>query len=68
MTAIYEGANGIHARALVTRGLTHTGGGADAFEALVRAAPGIGEALALWQEARARVAAMERPEEAAYAS
>lgn len=68
ITAIYEGANGIHARTLATRALTHAGGaGADAFEAIVAATPGIGAAVELWRQARARVAAMPDPEAAAHA-
>jgi hypothetical protein len=58
----------MHARALVTRGLAQAGGAAaDAFEALVGQELAVGGALALWRQARMRVAAMERPEEAAHA-
>ncbi|PZQ48171.1 MAG: acyl-CoA dehydrogenase [Rhodovulum sulfidophilum] len=68
VTAIYEGANGIHARALATRGLTHAGGaGAEAFAALMAEAPEIAGPLGLWQEARRAQLAAERPEAAAHA-
>ncbi|TPE48199.1 acyl-CoA dehydrogenase family protein [Amaricoccus solimangrovi] len=68
ITAIYEGANGIHARALATRGLTQGGGAAaDAFETLMARAPEIAGPLALWRDARRRVAASDRPEALAHA-
>lgn len=59
ITAIYEGANGIHAVALATRGLK--GPGAEAFAGLIdkiageTGAPGLPALLARWQEARAKV-------------
>lgn len=68
VTAIYEGANGIHARALVTHGLTHANGAAaDAFAALIATTPEVAPALALWQDAWTRVAGMAQPEAAAHA-
>lgn len=56
ITAIYEGANGIHAGALATRGL-RVGAGAEAFADLVFAiaketdSPGVREAAELWAQA-----------------
>lgn len=69
ITAIYEGANGIHARTLATRGLAYANGaGADAFEAmLVAEAPGMSASIELWRQARAHVAALATPEESAHA-
>jgi alkylation response protein AidB-like acyl-CoA dehydrogenase len=64
VTAIYEGANGIHARAHVTRGLA--GPGADAFGALIGELSDADAGLAEWQAMRARVLALPDPlEEAA---
>ena len=62
--AIYEGANGIHTRALVTRGL-RPGGGADAFASLVEELAG-GEANVLsssagWHNLRSEVLGMPDP-------
>lgn len=57
ITAIYEGANGIHARALATRGLRDPAG-ADAFDALLAELTDAPAVMALrhrWREARARV-------------
>lgn len=57
ITAIYEGANGIHAGALASRGL-RVGGGADAFADLIVAISDetgsevLGEAAELWLQAR----------------
>ncbi|CAH2603929.1 3-methylmercaptopropionyl-CoA dehydrogenase [Rhodovastum atsumiense] len=62
VTMIYEGTNGIHALALVTRQLR--GGGPEAFEAFVAASGGgedLAEGLALWRAARARVLASSCP-------
>lgn len=57
VTAIYEGANGIHARTLATRGLTHAGGaGAEAFAALIGEIPDLAGPLAAWRAARDRLA------------
>lgn len=59
ITSIYEGANGIHARSLVTRGL-HRGGGADEFESLIdELADNEGatlERLEAWRKIRAHLA------------
>lgn len=55
ITAIYEGANGIHARALSTRGLHH-GTGADDFAAFVHEIAGqdldVARHLAPWEKVR----------------
>jgi alkylation response protein AidB-like acyl-CoA dehydrogenase len=59
VTAIYEGANGIHARAHVTRGLT--GPGAKAFSGLISELSGAAVGLAEWQALRARVLAAADP-------
>lgn len=62
ITAIYEGANGIHARAHVTRGLA--GAGAEAFPTLIAEMTGADEVHALlrdWQATRARLLAMSDP-------
>lgn len=68
ITAIYEGANGIHARTLATRGLKHAGGaGADAFEAMIAARPELAAPLRLWRVARAHLVESARPEEFAHA-
>lgn len=53
--AIYEGANGIHARTIATRGL-RPGGGADEFGALIaqlaQGSPAVMQRLADWQDWR----------------
>ncbi|PUB18976.1 acyl-CoA dehydrogenase family protein [Yoonia sediminilitoris] len=53
--AIYEGANGIHARTIATRGL-RAGGGADGFAALIAelgaGSPRIADLLSDWQQMR----------------
>jgi alkylation response protein AidB-like acyl-CoA dehydrogenase len=72
ITAIYEGANGIHELGLATRGLTvHQGTGADAFADLVsELADGDADVLALlsaWRKLRGDVAASDRPDEQAHA-
>ncbi|TWG53878.1 acyl-CoA dehydrogenase family protein [Aminobacter sp. J44] len=71
ITAIYEGANGIHALQLATRALTQKGGaGADAFAALVeRLAEGadwLPGAIGEWQARRAVVVASDNPAELAH--
>jgi alkylation response protein AidB-like acyl-CoA dehydrogenase len=62
--AIYEGANGIHTRALVTRGLRQ-GGGADEFADLIAemssASPSVEQALAQWQRLQEDLVALEDP-------
>ncbi len=66
ITSIYEGANGIHALATVTRGLRfQDGAGANAFDALIGQLTDHTEVLTLretWRHARAKVAASETPE------
>jgi len=62
ITAIYEGANGIHALTAATRGLkAHEGSGADAFAGFISdlgaARPEIAALLAEWQTLRAETAA-----------
>ena len=67
--AIYEGATGIHTRGLATRGL-RSGGGADAFEALVqRISDGSVDAALLrnWQALRDRLRVMDDPAPQAHA-
>lgn len=67
ITSIYEGANGIHAQALVTRGLR--GAGADQFADLVGEladTPDIAALLAQWTTARQTVAASSDPGALAY--
>ncbi len=65
ITAIYEGANGIHALTLATRLLRHDGGNAaNAFARFVGSA-GADDALSLWQQARTRMLAAEDPAPAA---
>ncbi|MEN8833769.1 MAG: acyl-CoA dehydrogenase family protein [Pacificibacter sp.] len=67
ITSIYEGANGIHAAALATRGLR--GGGADAFADLIGElsdAPDVTALLEAWQSARADVLAASDPTELAH--
>lgn len=71
ITAIYEGANGIHALGLATRGLRwQQGAAADAFAQLVNElAEGdtyVAELLAHWSAFRARVLASEAPAELAH--
>jgi hypothetical protein len=71
ITAIYEGANGIHELGLATRGLTvQKGAGADAFTDLVsELADGDEDVLALlsaWRELREEVLASEKPAELAH--
>jgi hypothetical protein len=74
ITAIYEGANGIHALALATRLLRlNKGAIADAFVGFVEATLAetgedavLRELLAKWQQARANVLASERPDELAH--
>ncbi|SEK18701.1 acyl-CoA dehydrogenase family protein [Pacificibacter marinus] len=65
IASIYEGANGIHAAGLVTRGLRAQGGaGADAFECLIGE---LGQTVELhkltqtWKNARATVEAADDP-------
>jgi 3-(methylthio)propanoyl-CoA dehydrogenase len=72
ITAIYEGANGIHELGLATRGLgVHQGAGADAFADLVsELADGDADVLALlaaWQQLREEVVASEKPADLAHA-
>jgi alkylation response protein AidB-like acyl-CoA dehydrogenase len=67
ITAIYEGANGIHAAALATRGLR--GSGADAFADLIGELDVDAELLSLtqaWQAARAQVEKSDDPTELAH--
>ena len=61
--AIYEGANGIHAKAIATRGLTLNGGaGALAFAAFLRASgPDMADPATAWQAEAARLAALPDP-------
>jgi alkylation response protein AidB-like acyl-CoA dehydrogenase len=65
ITAIYEGANGIHELAVTTRGLRLQGGaGADAFDALIEELtdhPSVLELRELWRKARAKVISAEDP-------
>ncbi|MGV0909841.1 acyl-CoA dehydrogenase family protein [Martelella sp. FOR1707] len=66
ITAIYEGANGIHALTTATRGLRLEGGaGADAFAALIGELAGpqsdIVSLLAAWQDRRERLLAGHDP-------
>ena len=65
ITAIYEGANGIHALATATRGLTVQGGaGADAFDALIGRLtdhPVVMARRETWRGARAAVLASHDP-------
>jgi hypothetical protein len=68
ITAIYEGANGIHARALATRGLK--GPGADQFAGLIAALSGddadLAQARADWCAARDRLRSATDPEAEAH--
>ncbi|SFA68958.1 hypothetical protein SAMN05421688_0066 [Poseidonocella pacifica] len=65
ITAIYEGANGIHELAIATRGLRQAGGaGADAFDALIEELtdhPAILNLRDIWRQARARLLEVEDP-------
>lgn len=71
ITAIYEGANGIHAGALASRGL-RVGTGADAFAELIRGiaeetdAASLDEAADLWTTARDTVRAADDPSRLAH--
>ncbi|CCG09246.1 acyl-CoA dehydrogenase family protein [Pararhodospirillum photometricum] len=65
VTAIYEGANGIHALSLVTRLLRHAeGAAAEAFARFVGDSGAL-DALAVWQEARQQLLARPDPAPAA---
>lgn len=65
ITAIYEGANGIHALTLATRLLRHDGGSAaNAFARFVRSS-GADFELSVWQEAREHMLAATDPTPAA---
>jgi alkylation response protein AidB-like acyl-CoA dehydrogenase len=64
VTAIYEGANGIHARAHVLRGLAGTG--AQDFPALIADLSGDSTTAQHWQAEAARVRALPDPLEAAH--
>ncbi len=71
ITAIYEGANGIHELGLATRGLSvHKGADADAFADLITElaedAPDVTALLAAWRELRAQVVASDQPAELAH--
>jgi len=66
ITAIYEGANGIHALGLATRGLRHEGGaGADQFDALIgelgAEEPEVGALRKVWREMRKGLLAASEP-------
>lgn len=65
ITSIYEGANGIHAAGLVTRGLrTQGGAGADAFEDLIcelGQTPALISLLETWKAARKTVVTADDP-------
>lgn len=65
ITAIYEGANGIHELAIATRGLRqHSGAGADAFDALIQELtdhPTVLSVRELWRKARDTVAGADDP-------
>lgn len=65
ITAIYEGANGIHELAVATRGLRHqNGAGADAFDDLISELTENADVLALrdrWRSARTIVASADDP-------
>jgi alkylation response protein AidB-like acyl-CoA dehydrogenase len=67
ITSIYEGANGIHAQTLATRGLR--GAGADHFADLIAElaqTPEVAALLDAWRAARAQVAASQDPAELAH--
>lgn len=66
--SIYEGANGIHARSLVTRGLRLNGGaGARAFADFVAESGGdLGDRSASWQAEVDLISALEKPEAEAH--
>ncbi|MAM10685.1 MAG: acyl-CoA dehydrogenase [Rhizobiaceae bacterium] len=71
ITAIYEGANGIHALTMATRGLRFAGGaGADAFAALICELAGdeteVIALLSAWQDWRARLVAADDPSQEAH--
>ncbi|MCY0093741.1 acyl-CoA dehydrogenase family protein [Hoeflea ulvae] len=71
ITAIYEGANGIHELGLATRGLSvHKGAGADAFGNLITElaedAPDVMGQLEAWRALRAQVVASDQPAELAH--
>jgi 3-(methylthio)propanoyl-CoA dehydrogenase len=74
IAAIYEGTNGIHSLALVTRALRLNGGrAATAFADYVQTvitdtqdSSGLAESLALWQGARRKVLAATQPAELAH--
>lgn len=65
ITAIYEGANGIHELAVATRGLRGQGGaGADAFDLMIGELtdhPTVLELRELWRKARATVSSAKDP-------
>lgn len=69
ITAIYEGANGIHARTLVTRGL-RSGGGANEFAQLVLELgdgdPRVDKQLADWRDQVEQISAESEPERFAH--
>lgn len=69
ITAIYEGANGIHALALATRLLSGRGGAAsDAFAAFITAengTPELTKCFELWQQARQHLVGMIDPTQVA---
>jgi alkylation response protein AidB-like acyl-CoA dehydrogenase len=62
ITAIYEGANGIHARSLATRGL-RPGGGADGFAALIEelSQGQLADALRGWHDMRQALSTSDDP-------
>lgn len=66
--SIYEGANGIHAKATATRGLSLNGGaGARAFADFLRCSgPDMAEAAKVWERDAARIAALSDPLPAAH--
>lgn len=70
ITSIYEGANGIHAQALATRGLRlKNGEGADAFDALIENLSKDARVLAMretWRSGRAQVTSSTNPTELAH--
>ena len=69
ITAIYEGANGIHARALATRGLRDGGGSAEFMRLISDLSGGhrvIADHLARWDQRRQAVADMDDPAAAAH--
>lgn len=70
ITSIYEGANGIHALNLATRGLkVNNGSGADAFDALIEELTDDAKVLAKreqWRNLRETVATAQNPSELAH--